>query len=110
MFNLMPILAGGLVVFISLVVLRFVNSKQLSNFSIKLLVLTFVIAGVSITASIRNFNDIIIVCLPIIVIAILEKTVSVYLAQFVNNDKVSIIKLFVILSYFTGIIVAKYLL
>ena len=106
----MSVCAGSLVAFVTLVLLRLIDSKQLTHFSFKILILTFTIICIGIATSAEDLQDIIVVCFPVIIIAVLEKTASIYLAKFVNNDRVSIIKLFVILSYFTGLLVAKYLL
>lgn len=111
MLNLISIGAGGIVAFISLVLLRLLTTKdKISHFSIKLFIITFILIYGGIISVAQTFNDVIVVCFPVVVLAILEKAAIVYLARFLNNDKTSIIKLFIILSYFTGLIVAKYLM
>lgn len=110
MFSLMSISASIIVSFITLILSRLVNNHQVIHFSASLFIITLVITYTGINSVIQNRNDIIIVCLPIIVITSLEKLASLYLTRFVNNDRVSVIKLFIILSYFTGLIIAKYLL
>jgi len=107
---LMPALATVIVSFITLVLLRLINNQQVINFSFSLFAITLAIIYGGIILVSSNWNDTIIICLPIIVLASLEKLSSIYLTRFVNNDRVSIIKLFIILGYFTGLILAKYLL